>query len=164
MSSTKNLLGREFFLLADALKNSSNESAGSLLSNALQFRSQRWDWIENTYGAPIQDTERFLAMSEGTARYVENLLMIEIAQSNSANFLANDPEFQSFESYKKVTLSGWISNIATNAKIQNSTSKKYWYNLGLSYSLILDRLQPDWKTHIFKEPHFFDSLFQQGTL
>lgn len=102
------------------------------------------------------ETEQFYEISEGTARYVEELMSLSIGKllktkENQSKFSL--PNFHSFEKYEKRDRSYYYESIH-----DVSPQKRYFYNTGFALALLLDQVKPNWKSNAFQERGF---LFSQ---
>lgn len=149
------LLKPEVELLAKAACSESLKEIKMHLKTALQLRQKRWAFIEKKYSLKPERWERFDSWAEGTAHYVEHMIMSKMSLYKNDTLLVRDPFFSKFNEYTEENKTNWCSRIASNKK------KSYWYSLGFSYALILDRLMPDWKSKGFDNELFFDAFFKK---
>ena len=152
------LLKPEVELLAKAACSSSSIEAKRYLKSALKLRQKRWAFIEKKYNVKPERWERFDSWAEGTAHYVEHQIMSKMSFYKNDTLLVRDQLFSKFNEYTQENNVNWCSRIASNKK------RSYWYSLGFSYSLILDKLMPDWKTKGFDNELYFDAFFKKLNL
>lgn len=152
------MLSPEVELLAKSACSASKKNAKKYLKSALQLRQKRWKFIEKKHAINPVRWERFDTWAEGTAHYVEHMIMSKMSLYKNDTLLARDPFFSKFNEYTEENRSNWCARIASNKK------RSYWYSLGFAYSLILDKLMPDWKTKGFDNELFFDAFFKKLNL
>ena len=152
------LLKPEVELLAKAACSDSLSVTKKYLKSALKLRQKRWIFIEKKYHVKPDSWEQFDSWAEGTAHYVEHQIMSKMSLYKNDTLLVRDSFFGNFNEYNQENKKSWCSSIASNNK------KKYWYSLGFSYSLILDKLMPSWKTKGFDNNLFFDAFFKKLNL
>lgn len=152
------LLKPEVELLAKAACSTSIKETKKYLKHSLQLRKKRWLYIEKKYQVKPERWERYDSWAEGTAHYVEHQIMSRVSAYKNDTLLVGDPFFNKFNNYTEENKSTWCSRVASNKK------RSYWYSLGFSYALILDKLIPDWKTKDFDKNLFFDNLFKKLNL
>ncbi len=101
-------------------------------------------------------SEQFYEISEGTARYVEEIMSLAAGRFLSSEEQKNNYSLYNFKSFKK------YANRNLNyyyESIQDiSTENPYYYNSGFGLTLLLDQIQPQWKKSAFQEKGF---LFTQ---
>lgn len=149
------LLKPEVELLAKAVCSNSSIETKKYLKSALKLRKKRWSFIEKKYHVKPAQWERFDSWAEGTAHYVEHQIMSKMSLYKNDTLLARDPFFSKFNEYTEENKTTWCSRIASNKK------RSYWYSIGFSYALILDKLMPNWKTKGFDNDLFFDAFFKK---
>ena len=152
------LLGPELKLLAEAACAKTVEKVKLGLKKALALREKRWAFIEKKYGVSPRHWERFDAWAEGTAHYTEHKIMSRWSDYASKTELRNDPFFAGFSKYQSENEANWCARIAENKK------RSYWYSIGFAYSLILDRLYPNWKNVPLNQELFLDGYLNSLAL
>ena len=111
-------------------------------------------------GAP--KTELFYESSEGTARYVEEMMSLAAGKLSDAEIaplaqgLDGFPGFTKFAKFKMATVEQLHVRVA-----HIGAKDRYYYQTGFALSLLLDQVQPGWKTKIFKTPSFFGGLLNE---
>lgn len=154
----KRLLKPEVELLGRAACSSSIAEAKKNLKKALKLRKKRWAYLEKIYHFKPQQWERFDSWAEGTAHYVEHEIMSKITFYKEGTFLKGDPFYDQFQEYQTEIQQAWCDGITSNTK------RSYWYTLGFAYALILDKLQPSWKSLPVNSQLFFDAYFKKLNL
>ena len=81
--------------------------------------------------------------------------MARVSKYETQTLLRNDPFFRQYASYQGEGVTRRCAEIGDVAK------KSYWYSLGFAYSLILDKLSPDWKSKSFDKKLFFEEKFKK---
>lgn len=152
------LLKPEVELLAKAVCAGAIKDTKKFLKLALQLRKKRWAYIHAKYKVSHEHWERFESWAEGTAHYTEHQIMSKYPQFKEGTLLNKDPYFSKFNEYTVESQNKWCERIASNQK------RKYWYVLGFSYALILDKLMPEWKSSGFDNNLFFDAYFKKMRL
>lgn len=149
------LLQPELALLAKASCSDSKPDIKKFMQKALKLRKKRWAYIQKNYDFNPAQWERYDAWAEGTAHYIEHMIMARVAQFEPKTLLKNDPYFRQFVSYSDESDTRWCAEIGDVSK------KSYWYSLGFAYSLVLDKIQPEWKSEKPDKKMFFDSNFKK---
>jgi len=104
-------------------------------------------------------SEKFYEISEGTARYVEELMSLEAGRIFSAERVRSSFKiigFEHFEKYAKKNLASYYEKLDTM-----STSMKYFYNTGFGLALLLDQINPLWKKTAFQTKGFLFTTVEQ---
>lgn len=143
----------ELKFLAQAACGANRKQILQNLNQALRIRNQRWKYAEKKFGVSFRTWERYQTWAEGTARYVEHEVMSMWPMYANSSELKSDPSFKNYEAYKAESLNNWCHEIA-------AYSHSYWYDLGFAYALILNKLDPNWKTKRPDQSLFFDGYFR----
>jgi hypothetical protein len=111
--------------------------------------------VERYKSMPAQSVtaEQFYEISEGTARYVEELMSVSSGRLLDSSNIRSQfavPGFLFFTKYAKRDRSHYFDSIQKDISPQN----RYFYNTGFALSLLLDQVKPDWKTKAFSEKGF----------
>lgn len=145
----------ELKLLGKAACSDSPKEMKDFLQKSLQVRAKRWAYVYKKFNLSPDNWERFESWAEGTAHYVEHQVMAKYPLYKDGTLLVDDPYFSKFNEYKTENQAKWCARIEAHQK------RKYWYTLGFAYSLILDKLVPDWKRGGFDNQLFFDAFFKE---
>lgn len=151
----RNEISKEQKLLSEALKVSSPSDKHRIICKEfLPLREARYAFLRKSGKASSIATEQFYEISEGTARYVEELLTIAVANapSNSRNefsLISALPHFDGFRKFKGRTKRRYFDRILNLPK-----GERYFYQTGFALALVLDQVMPDWKNSAFKSKEF----------
>ncbi len=136
--------------LLEALNAASDDGAQQAIMRFWQLRQQRRVALPGIAG-----TERTLEWMEGLARYAELRLMqlasADITSSNPIKYPSSDQVRQAF-----------TSQLANPASITTGLRDRYAV-FGAAQAWLLDRLQPNWKTHALNSGLALEELLTGAT-
>lgn len=105
--------------------------------------------------------ELFYEVSEGTARYVEEITALTAAKLPAIELkkldagLYGGPDYSRFQKFKSRPLAYHYAQVD-----QFPQGTPYYYVTGFSLALLLDQLDPAWKKDIFQTENFFDAKLE----
>jgi hypothetical protein len=149
----------EIDLLARAVLAKSDDEAAEL---ARQFVAQR-DQRRETYGldAALENYERQIEWLEGLAKYIELSLWREASATPGYAWLpalANDPDFKQYATFNQ-RWSQELDQMKRQAALEGDVR---FYYTGMAQAVLLDRLMPNWKTHILTEAEALEDLLREA--
>lgn len=104
-------------------------------------------------------SEAFYELSEGTARYFEELMSVEAGKfffkkNERENFKISN--FGYFENYSKRDVSSYYNSLG-----KVSPTMRYFYSTGFGLALFFDQIDLEWKDSIFKTEGFMFSTLKK---
>ena len=143
------LIKSELKLVSDGLKAVPGETKKQILCKGLaKSRAKRALFLKAKKLTNSLKSEQFYETSEGTARYVEEMILLAAANyreiSKVTANIPSGPNFSDFKKYKERTLSDYYDRI----KVLHP-GERYFYQTGFSVALALDQLAPNWKSSVF---------------
>lgn len=126
------------------------------IDSFFKVRKERRLETKSKLNLEIDDVEKIYETMEGTARYIEYNLQLEYATKEADKKLMSvDTSYHAYKVFK-------------NYKIQNdpwlyTAGKRYFYATGFNIVRLLDKLQIDYKSRLFKEGELYlDELLKGG--
>lgn len=160
------LVEKEISLIAKALQiQDQNLKLKIFCEQAIPARNRRAEYLKKKGTTASTDIERFYEVSEGTARYVEEMMALKAIQLDKVSMakatasITGDPGFSRFAHSKKKSLDALIERVGKLRK-----GDRFYYQTGFALALLLDQLRPTWKKEVFSTPGFLDSLSRETCL
>lgn len=145
----------ELKLIREALK-SPKKDKFSQCKKLIKSREDRFEYSRKIHGENSNTIEKFYELSEGTARYVEEMLSLSISKRNDLEkhipLLIKSGRSNSFKKYRTMKKSDYYSKI-----LNLSLGQPFYYQTGFATALLLDQLSNNWKQDIFKTKGFMHS-------
>lgn len=97
-------------------------------------------------------SENFYEASEGTARYVEEMMSLTAGKYlsvDSNRSTTSIPDFKNFSKYAGKSVQSFYGKLD-----RISTGDRYFYNTGFGLALLLDQVEPGWKRDVFRKKGF----------
>lgn len=136
-------------LLMSALSNNYRATKRKIIcEDFLGKRQQRYKKMPKKAVA----TEKFYEISEGTARYVEEMMSLAAGKLLASQTEQERYKLHRFSYFNKYATKNVESFYARLDSI--SPTKKYYYNTGFALALLLDQIEPEWKNSIFQKDGF----------
>ncbi len=150
----------EIDLLARALQTEDDAEARQLAGQFLEQRRQRRETY--TLSPALVNYERQLEWEEGLAKYVE--LAMWQAASTTADYTAlpameADPDFKGYATFPQ-RFKQEIGQMKTQATHEGETR---FYYTGMAQAMLLDRLLPEWKNHVFADGVWLEDLLMEAS-
>jgi hypothetical protein len=155
----------EIDLLAQALAAKTDQEATGLARQFLEQRQQRRS--KYSLSSSLVAYEQWLEWEEGLAKYVE-LAAWQAAYQNQYEtpakdyqplpVMGSDPDFRGYKTFPQ-RWSQEVSQMKTQATKEGETRLYY---TGMAQAMLLDRLAPGWKEHIFTEGTWLETLLVQA--
>lgn len=150
-----NKIRKELNILSDALKAEDVKTKKSLICDRLiPMKLKRY----KSMPAKSVTSEQFYEISEGTARYVEEMMSLAAGKLLASEQTKKKYSFNNFNSFKKYAARDRKHYF--NSIKDVSPQKRYFYNTGFGLALLLDQVSPTWKEQAFKEKGFLFGLAQ----
>lgn len=133
-------------LLLQALETDDRDAIRELLAAFFKERETRRDETKRKLNLDIKTVENTYETLEGTARYVEQKLYEKFSQKRPDTRLQkSDAAYQAYTSFKDHELEKeeWLY-LTTKTSV-------YFYATGFNMTRILDKLEVEYKTRLFKE-------------
>jgi hypothetical protein len=125
------------------IRNSRRQSAG-LSTDLIQFERQR-EWVE------------------GIGRYAE-ISVYRLAHEKAAyapeKETVDDPVFYDYEKFDQ----RWTRELDQMKRMAQDKSERRFYYSGMAQAVLLDRLDPDWKSKIFEPGIWLDGLLEEAVM
>lgn len=149
----------ELDTLALALRAKTDEEARALALEFLQIRHSR----RQTAGlsADLIDFERQREWVEGIGRYAEISVYrwaYETTDYSPAQEILEDPGFHRYERFEK----RWVREIDQMKRMARDEGEGRFYYTGMAQAVLLDRLAPGWKSHLFEPGVWLEDLLEQA--
>lgn len=149
----------ELAVLAQALRAKSNEEAQLLVQEFLQIRNDRRNSAR--LSVELIEFERQREWVEGIARYAEisvyRLAHERVGYSPVLEIL-DDPDFHYYENFDQ----RWQREIDQMKRMAKDKSEGRFYYTGMAQAVLLDRLVPGWKSHLFDPDIWLEDLLKQA--
>lgn len=149
----------ELDLLASALKAETVEETIQLAREFLEVRQSRR--LSAGLNTDLIGFERQREWVEGIGRYAE-LSVYRLGQANSSNLpsdpVLNDQDFHQFSNCNR----RWIREIEQMKRLSNDGDETRFYYTGMAQAVLLDRLDPDWKYHLFEPGVWLEDLLAEA--
>jgi hypothetical protein len=149
----------EIDLLADALRAGTDVEAEDLTRQFLQAREARR--ARHALDAELVDYERQLEWEEGLAKYAEMEILRQAYLSADYQPLAEmeaDPDFNDYQNYPQ----RWSQEISQMRRQAGQEGENRFYLTGMAQAVLLDRLQPGWKSRALEAGVFLEGLLQEA--
>jgi hypothetical protein len=149
----------EIDLLIDAMQASEKGDLAELTRQFLSQRDQRR--AGHDLSAILVEYEQCIEWLEGTAKYMELGIWEAASQSQGYTPLpetSSDPDFRGYQTF----VSHWGREISQAKRQASLEGDVRFYYTGMLQARLLDRLMPNWKTHILHEGIFLEDLLRQA--
>jgi len=149
----------EINLLAQALKAENDEEVISYVTQFLEKREQRR--VKHNLDNDLINFECLIEWEEGLAKYVEVAIWKQAFSSpnyKSLPEMSQDPDFKDYDNFEQ----RWRQEIMTMKNQASQEGDTRFYYTGMAQGFLLDRLLPDWKTHIMAENVWLEELLQEA--
>lgn len=141
----KNSIDKENELLLKTIDETDSIIIVKNLKDFFALRTQRRKAVLTKLNFDMAKYEKCYETMEGTARYVEYSLYKRYATKQpDLNLLKSDSSFKSFEKYRNY-------NITKDEWLYKSEKTTYFYALGFNMARLLDKLNVEYKSRLFKE-------------
>lgn len=141
----KNSIDQENELLLKAIAETDSSKTLNIIQDFFNLRTQRRKMVSSKLNFDIAKYEKCYETMEGTARYLEfSLYKFYATQQPDLNLLKTDSSFKSFQKYRNY-------DITTDEWLYKSEKTTYFYALGFNMARLLDKLNVDYKSRLFKE-------------
>ena len=149
----------ELDLLAEAVSAASVEESRGLAREFLDQRDQRRDDFD--LSPQLMGYERNLEWLEGLAKYVE--LEIQRTAGAAPGYqpmpeIREDPNFSNYETRERY----WNQQVKEIQRTAGREGDSRFYYTGFAQAVLLDRLRPDWKEHIWQEGIWLEDLLRSA--
>ncbi|NBD35328.1 MAG: hypothetical protein GVY30_04945 [Chloroflexi bacterium] len=153
----------ELSLLHQAVEASSEAEARDLAEQFLAQRAARRAMEVENEGMTTQgiDFERQREWLEGLAKYAELSIGLEAARTPSyepVTFLEADPAFKHYNTRERY----WSRQVGEIQRMQNRSGDVRFYYSGMAQAVLLDRLMPGWKAHVWDEDVWLEDLLAEA--
>ncbi|MEW6745217.1 MAG: hypothetical protein AB1486_20890 [Planctomycetota bacterium] len=140
------LVGLESLILQAALQASEDLESCHLGEMFVAVRHEKWRIV----GDPAARNEEQSEVAEGTAQYVQLRLYQLLAESGGIEPVSDqDPFYRGFGRARQMYETE-LSNLRAGGGLPADMHS--WYRNGMAQCFLLDRLRPDWKLEMEKEP------------
>jgi hypothetical protein len=149
---------KEIDLLIGALEAESGQEMGELVRRFLDQREQRR--VAHDLGGDLTAYERLLEWEEGLAKYVELAMWREAYTDQEYEplaIIANDPDFKRYSTFEQ----RWSQEIGQMKRQATREGETRFYYTGMAQAMLLDRLVPGWKPHVFSEDTWLETLLAE---
>ncbi len=151
--------GTELDLLADAAQAESDEEAAELARQFLAQREQRRGMAG--YTADWADFERQREWLEGLAKYAE--LVLGTTAADSADYaplpeIFAETDFKSYDFRRRF----YAQQLDEVRRMTGHEGETRFYYTGFAQGVLLDRLDPDWKSQAFQPGVWLEDLLRQA--
>ena len=151
----------ELDLLARALRAKTNEESRSLAQEFLQIRNSRRQ--SAGLSTDLIEFERQREWVEGIGRYAE-ISVYQLAHEKtgytSVREILDDSRFYHYEKFDQ----RWTRELDQMKRMARDESEQRFYYSGMAQAVLLDRLDPDWKSRIFEPGIWLDGLLEEAVM
>jgi hypothetical protein len=148
----------EIDLLITALEAESSQEMGELVRRFLNQREQRR--VAHDLDGALIAYERLLEWEEGLAKHVELAMWREAHAAQEYDplaIIANDPDFKGYSTFEQ----RWSQEIGQMKRQATREGETRFYYTGMAQAMLLDRLVPGWKHHVFSEDTWLETLLAE---
>jgi hypothetical protein len=151
----------ELDLLVRALRAQTTEESCSLAREFLQIRNFRRQ--SAGLSTDLIQFERQREWVEGIGRYAE-ISVYRLAHEKAAyapeKETVDDPVFYDYEKFDQ----RWTRELDQMKRMAQDESERRFYYSGMAQAVLLDRLDPDWKSKIFEPGIWLDGLLEEAVM
>lgn len=153
------VVSEQGLLGAALLENDPGEKRRSICEGFLPRRLERRKWVEVSKGSATVAAESFYEVSEGTARYAEEMLTVAASRAAPALLRSFDSGllgrkgYSGFRATKHRDAASYYGSLADLPK-----DGRYYYATGFGLALLLDQVEPGWKKSVFRTPGFLQGM------
>jgi len=149
----------ELDVLARALRAETAEETRSQAQEFLQIRHSRRQ--SAGLSANLVAFERQREWVEGIGRYAE-ISVYRLAQERNGYMpieeIFNDPGFHRYEKFDQ----RWTREVDQMKRMASDGSERRFYYSGMAQAVLLDRLDPDWKSRLFEPGVWLEDLLAEA--
>ncbi|MBN1186682.1 MAG: hypothetical protein JXB49_30675, partial [Bacteroidales bacterium] len=148
---------KENELLLLAIKSDSKIETIKYIDSFFEIRDKRRLATVDSFGFDIKDPEQIYETMEGTARYVEKGIYDKLANERYDPVLSQtDTSYHSNKKFKEF-------NIENEPWLFQTSETTYFYATGFNIARLLDKLEIEYKSRLFKDnDHSLESILKNG--
>ena len=141
------------------LRAETNEVSRSLAQEFLQIRNSRRQ--SAGFSSEFVEFERYREWVEGIGRYAE-ITVYRLAREGTGYMpvreIFDDSGFHRYEKFDQ----RWTRELDQMKRMASDESERRFYSTGMAQAVLLDRLDPTWKSRLFEPGIWLDELLAEA--